>query len=177
MIFEYGQIKGLDGLVVIVKDNKKIKAIYPFLCEKIKLDFCVKYVASIWGKPSSVKNKETLDMSDVALDEVDINEASHFAKKVYQKLYLTKKGTLLSYSELAAKAGNPKAARVVGTLMKKNCFPIVIPCHRVYAKSGAEHFSITCFNKRPAMCMGKTQKSLCECAKNIKLAIRNVENA
>jgi len=120
MIFEYGKVKGLKGSVVVVKEQKKIKAIYPFLCEKMGLDFCISYVGSIWGKP--------------------------------------------------------KAARVVGTLMRKNSFPIVVPCHRVFARSGTEHFSITCFNKRPNVCANKTQKSLCECAKRIKLALRDIEN-
>lgn len=174
MVFEYGKIKGLQGLVFVVKDGKKIKAIYPFLCEKIKLDFCVDYVSEIWGKPSSVKNKKVLDLNEVVLDDIDLSEVNPFAKKVYQKLYSTKKGTLLSYSDLASKAGNSKAARVVGTLMKKNNYPIIIPCHRVCAKSGVEHFSIICFNKKPAVCSGKTQKSLCDCAKRIKLSLRDI---
>ena len=176
MIFEYGKVKGLKGLVFVVKDQQKIKAIYPFLCEKMSLDFCINYVTETWGKPQNIKNIKTIDMEKIIFNDMELGDVNPFAKKVYQKLYSTKKGTLLGYGELAGKAGNPKAARVVGTLMKKNRFPIVIPCHRVYSKSGAEHFSITCFNKRPAACVSKTQKSLCECAKSIKLAIRDIEN-
>jgi O-6-methylguanine DNA methyltransferase len=176
VIFEYGKVKGLNGLVVVVKEQKKIKAIYPFLCEKMGADFCVSYVGSIWGKPDNIKNKRTVDLNKIELGDIDLDGVNSFAKKVYQKLYSTKKGTLLSYGELAAKAGKPKAARAVGTLMKKNSFPIVVPCHRVYAKSGAEHFSITCLNKRPALCADKTRKSLCECAEKIKLSLRDAEN-
>jgi methylated-DNA-[protein]-cysteine S-methyltransferase len=39
----------------------------------------------------------------------------------------------MSYGELAAKAGYPRAARAVGSVMSSNRFPIVIPCHRVVA--------------------------------------------
>ena len=33
-------------------------------------------------------------------------------------------------------AGNAKAARAVGTAMRKNPLPILIPCHRVIKASG-----------------------------------------
>jgi len=176
MIFEHGKIKGLKGCVIIVKDQDKIKATYPFLCEKMELDFGINYVASIWGKPDSIKNIGSVNVNKVAFEDLDVGYMNPFAKKVYQKLYATKNGSLLSYGELAAKAGKPTAARAVGTLMRKNSFPLIVPCHRVYAKSGAEHFSITCFNKRPTSCTNKTQKSLCECAKKIKLSLRDIEN-
>lgn len=45
-------------------------------------------------------------------------------------------GQTASYGDLAAKAGFPRAARAVGTIMAKNRFPILIPCHRVLAAGG-----------------------------------------
>ena len=41
------------------------------------------------------------------------------------------RGQTVSYGELAARAGNPKAARAVGTACARNPVPIVVPCHRV----------------------------------------------
>jgi methylated-DNA-[protein]-cysteine S-methyltransferase len=38
---------------------------------------------------------------------------------------------VLTYGELARKAGKPGAARAVGRVMATNPIPIVIPCHRV----------------------------------------------
>jgi len=46
------------------------------------------------------------------------------------------RGVTISYEELAAKAGFAGAARAVGSVMRKNRFPIIIPCHRVISKSG-----------------------------------------
>lgn len=46
-------------------------------------------------------------------------------------------GATRSYGELAALAGNPKAARAVGTAMAQNPIAIVVPCHRV-VRSGGE---------------------------------------
>lgn len=45
-------------------------------------------------------------------------------------------GTVKSYGEVALEARYPKAARAVGTVMSKNRFPILIPCHRVVAAQG-----------------------------------------
>lgn len=60
-----------------------------------------------------------------------------FAKNVYEELYKTKKGNTITYKELALKAGNSKAYRAVGVLMKNNPLPIIIPCHRVIKSDGS----------------------------------------
>ena len=46
-------------------------------------------------------------------------------------------GQVTSYGELAAKCGAPGAARAVGSVMAKNRFPLVVPCHRVLGAGGA----------------------------------------
>ena len=45
-------------------------------------------------------------------------------------------GETVSYGELAAMAGSPKAARAVGSAMRNNPVPFVVPCHRVVAAGG-----------------------------------------
>jgi methylated-DNA-[protein]-cysteine S-methyltransferase len=45
-------------------------------------------------------------------------------------------GRTVSYAELALKAGYPRAARAVGNVMRSNCVPILVPCHRVVASAG-----------------------------------------
>ncbi len=45
-------------------------------------------------------------------------------------------GETLTYSQLAARAGSPGAARAVGNVMASNRLPLVIPCHRVVASGG-----------------------------------------
>src|SRR3954462_1238688 len=42
-----------------------------------------------------------------------------------------------TYGSLAAKAGRPRAARAVGTVMNRNPIPIVLPCHRVVGSTGS----------------------------------------
>ena len=45
-------------------------------------------------------------------------------------------GQTISYGELAAAAGSPRAARAVGGACGKNPLPIVVPCHRVLSSDG-----------------------------------------
>ncbi|MDO8661797.1 MAG: MGMT family protein [Candidatus Omnitrophota bacterium] len=54
-----------------------------------------------------------------------------FTKKVYQAVLSIPLGEVRSYKWVAHQAGNRKAYRAVGTILNKNPFPIMIPCHRV----------------------------------------------
>ncbi len=58
-----------------------------------------------------------------------------FAEKVRAVVAQIPKGQTMTYAEVAAKAGNPRAARAVGSVMKKNYDPAV-PCHRVIRSDG-----------------------------------------
>ena len=42
----------------------------------------------------------------------------------------------MSYGQVAAQIGNPKASRAVGMANNKNPIPILIPCHRVIGANG-----------------------------------------
>jgi len=46
-------------------------------------------------------------------------------------------GEVITYAELAARAGSPGAARAAGSAMAANPLPVVIPCHRVVRADGA----------------------------------------
>jgi|TARA_B110000495_G_scaffold117880_1_gene102323 methylated-DNA-[protein]-cysteine S-methyltransferase len=68
-------------------------------------------------------------------------EASPFALKVYSSMQEISYGKTASYSDLAKAAGSKKAFRAVGTVCGNNLLPIIVPCHRVLAKSGLGGFS------------------------------------
>jgi O-6-methylguanine DNA methyltransferase len=57
-----------------------------------------------------------------------------FTQKVLKIVKGIPKGKVLTYGEVAERAGNPKAFRVVGSIMKGNYDP-TIPCHRVVLKN------------------------------------------
>jgi methylated-DNA-[protein]-cysteine S-methyltransferase len=60
-----------------------------------------------------------------------------FQLRVWQELRRIPRGETVSYRELAARAGNPKAARAVGQANAANPIPLIIPCHRVIASDGS----------------------------------------
>ena len=59
-----------------------------------------------------------------------------FSSKAVEALKRVLFGKTVSYGELAALAGNAKASRAIGTICRKNPFPLFIPCHRVLASEG-----------------------------------------
>lgn len=59
-----------------------------------------------------------------------------FRLRVWNALADIPYGGTVSYSGIAALAGNPKACRAAGNAVGKNPFLIVLPCHRVIASDG-----------------------------------------
>lgn len=59
-----------------------------------------------------------------------------FREKVYKIAKTIPVGKVVTYGQLAALAGSPKASRAVGMCMKCNTDPSKIPCHRVVASNG-----------------------------------------
>ena len=59
-----------------------------------------------------------------------------FAEKVRDVVRTIPKGKTMTYKQVAAKAGNPNAARAVGAVMRGNYDPTV-PCHRVIKSDGS----------------------------------------
>uniref|UniRef100_A0A7G9YKQ2 methylated-DNA--[protein]-cysteine S-methyltransferase n=1 Tax=Candidatus Methanogaster sp. ANME-2c ERB4 TaxID=2759911 RepID=A0A7G9YKQ2_9EURY len=67
---------------------------------------------------------------------VDLSGLTDFEREVIKETRKVRYGTVVTYSELAARIGKPNAARAVGNALSKNPMPIVIPCHRVVSKGG-----------------------------------------
>lgn len=62
-------------------------------------------------------------------------QRSSFSDKVYAVVARIPAGKTMTYKQVAARAGNARAARAVGTLMARNYNPS-IPCHRVVRSDG-----------------------------------------
>ena len=61
----------------------------------------------------------------------DWSITSEFCKNVYKIVKNIPYGEVRTYGWVAKAIGKPKAARAVGQALKRNPFPIIIPCHRV----------------------------------------------
>lgn len=63
-------------------------------------------------------------------------DGTAFQRRVWQSLCDIPYGRVISYRELAAQVGSPRAFQAVGQANGRNPLPILIPCHRVIAADG-----------------------------------------
>jgi len=67
---------------------------------------------------------------------LDLSGFTEFQQKVICTARRIAFSRVLSYGELAEKAGFAGAARAVGSVMRRNRFPVIVPCHRVVGAGG-----------------------------------------
>lgn len=71
-----------------------------------------------------------------------------FTSRVLSIVHSIPRGSVLSYAEVARRAGSPRASRAVGSILKKNYRPDV-PCHRVIRSDGTlGEYNIGKINKK-----------------------------
>jgi methylated-DNA-[protein]-cysteine S-methyltransferase len=77
------------------------------------------------------------DFRDICVDPGLLQPAlTDFQLRVLKQCRKIPFGRTISYAELAAKAGSPRAARAIGNCMAANPIPLLIPCHRVVRSDG-----------------------------------------
>jgi AraC family transcriptional regulator of adaptative response/methylated-DNA-[protein]-cysteine methyltransferase len=64
---------------------------------------------------------------------------TNFQVRVWQALLTVPAGLMVSYGEIAARIGSPRAVRAVGSAVGANPVAYLIPCHRVIAAGGKIH--------------------------------------
>jgi methylated-DNA-[protein]-cysteine S-methyltransferase len=74
-------------------------------------------------------------------------------QKIYKKLLEVPKGQITTYGELAKAVGLKNGQRIIGKIMNKNPYPVIVPCHRVVMSTGkiggyayGEHVKIKLLN-------------------------------
>jgi methylated-DNA-[protein]-cysteine S-methyltransferase len=70
---------------------------------------------------------------------LDLSAARGFRLRALEAMGRVPYGETVTYSELAARAGNPRAARAAGHTCATNPIPIVLPCHRILGRDGGLH--------------------------------------
>ena len=67
---------------------------------------------------------------------LDLGGLTPFERACAAALRRVRRGTTVTYAELAERAGSPRAARAAGSFCARNRFAVFIPCHRVVSASG-----------------------------------------
>ncbi|MGH9078814.1 MAG: methylated-DNA--[protein]-cysteine S-methyltransferase [Acidimicrobiales bacterium] len=81
------------------------------------------------------------EMTDLSGATLDMDGIPPFHRAVYEATRSIPTGATLTYGQVAALAGAPRAARAVGHALARNPFPLVVPCHRVLSAGGIGGFS------------------------------------
>ena len=76
---------------------------------------------------------EPVSFADV---ELDLEWCTPFQHAVASQLRAVPWGEVVSYGELADRAGYPRAGRAAGSFCAHNKFFLLVPCHRVVASDG-----------------------------------------
>ncbi len=79
-----------------------------------------------------------LEGVDVSFEDVaiDLEWATPLQRALANTLRGVPRGEIVSYGELAAPAGRPRAARAAGAFCAANRFAFIVPCHRVVSATG-----------------------------------------
>jgi O-6-methylguanine DNA methyltransferase len=88
-------------------------------------DLCRRFVAQLGG-------------TEVGYDDVpiDLDWCTPLQRDLALALRAVRWGEIVSYGELAERAGRPRAPRAAGSFCAQNQLSLVLPCHRVVAADG-----------------------------------------
>jgi methylated-DNA-[protein]-cysteine S-methyltransferase len=76
------------------------------------------------------------EASELSAIVLDMEKVPLFHRRVYEVARTILPGATLTYGDVAARVGEPSAARAVGQALGRNPFAIIVPCHRVLAAGG-----------------------------------------
>jgi O-6-methylguanine DNA methyltransferase len=72
-----------------------------------------------------------------AVPRLDLRRLSEFERAVLLKVLQIPRGEVRPYAWVAREIGSPKAVRAVGSALRRNPIPLLIPCHRVVRSDGS----------------------------------------
>lgn len=70
------------------------------------------------------------------MKQFDLRSVTEFERAVLVKALEIPRGEVRTYGWIAAEIGHPAAVRAVGSALRKNPVPVLIPCHRVVRGDG-----------------------------------------
>ena len=73
-----------------------------------------------------------------ALNAIKVSQpGAPFSQEAWKAMKKVRPGSVMSYSDLADRAGSPIAVRAAGSACANNAIVIVVPCHRIVKTGGA----------------------------------------
>ena len=74
----------------------------------------------------------------LAINAIKVRQpGAAFSQAAWKAMRKIAAGKVISYADLAAKAGSPAAVRAAGSACANNAIMLVVPCHRIVKTGGA----------------------------------------
>ena len=72
-----------------------------------------------------------------ALDGISVRQPGEkFSQSAWRAMRKVVPGKVISYADLAKRAGSPDAVRAAGSACARNLIALVVPCHRIVKTGG-----------------------------------------
>ncbi|MDQ6874884.1 MAG: methylated-DNA--[protein]-cysteine S-methyltransferase [Actinomycetota bacterium] len=72
-----------------------------------------------------------------ALDRIEVDQAGgEFRTAAWKAMRAVPAGETITYAELAAHAGSPRASQAAGSACSQNRIALIVPCHRIVGTGG-----------------------------------------
>jgi len=82
--------------------------------------------------------KDYFDGDFSAINAIKVQQVGPpFSQSAWKSMRRVNAGKVISYADLADKAGSPAAVRAAGSACANNAIVLVVPCHRVVKTGGA----------------------------------------
>jgi len=124
-----------DQHILLAANLSNLKA----LKESLGADDSIREIKSVAKIPviTDLIN-DYFDGDIAAINSIQVRQpGAPFSQAAWKAMKKVRPGKVISYSELAERAGSPAAVRAAGSACAKNAIVLVVPCHRIVKTGGA----------------------------------------
>ncbi len=138
MTLSYQEVPSPVGQLFIVADEHNLQALcFAINWKKVRAGLGeIKEKSTMITRQTREQLREYFRGQRVTFSQPLALTGTRFQEAAWQALLAIPYGETRSYSQQAKSMGNPKAVRAIGHANTLNPIPIIVPCHRVIAKSG-----------------------------------------
>ena len=124
-----------DQHILLAANLSNLKA----LKESLSADDSIREIKSVAKIPviTDLIN-DYFDGDIAAINSIQVRQpGAPFSQAAWKAMKKVRPGKVISYSDLAERAGSPAAIRAAGSACAKNAIVLVVPCHRIVKTGGA----------------------------------------
>jgi methylated-DNA-[protein]-cysteine S-methyltransferase len=124
-----------DEHILLAANLSTLKA----LKESLGADDLIREIKSVAKIPViSDLIDDYFDGDIAAINAIQVRQpGAPFSQAAWKAMKKVRPGKVISYSDLAERAGSPAAIRAAGSACAKNAIVLVVPCHRIVKTGGA----------------------------------------